>query len=465
MVINLRVALRRWFRTCAATSLVAVGIWLIFIAQTGRFLQVFVAFLAMLAGELLLLPAWQRRRMRTVVRRRVERDIAETRALLGVRGLSSPALIQGVRRASARRHTGDLAVTVPVAVAFLVLALTHYASWFWSWGLSHLLILAGTSSNPLQHHVLIGMSVAYLLQLALLLAPFILWLCLQSDSLRSLAGPEFGKSIRITLALLLAVQLLPNSALSEPPWLDYGVGWRYWSGTAEAHGFPTISSQATIWALFDGQISIAWFYSTIWIQRRWRALATPYDNLLLGTVGIAALVNSATGPLRARDIRRASHRLSHLAEMAEISLSLSDRVPRAHRESLESEARRVAAVYRAHVPALATAHSQASIVALVDSLLCAAESLARGDREALLANAPIAVPPSRRLRRIAAWAWPPLALIASGLLLPLIPQLAHRAVADSLRWTLIVAGVLTLAAGRNIAGQVGSSLEKSLPWR
>ncbi|MQY39818.1 hypothetical protein SRB17_78460 [Streptomyces sp. RB17] len=57
-------------------------------------------------------------------------------------------------------------------------------------------------------------------------------------------------------------------------------------------------------------------------------------------------------------------------------------------------------------------------------------------------------------------------LITCSVLLPLIPPVAQQAaLASSLRWTLMVAGVLTFVAGSDMASRVGGSLDKALPWR
>ncbi|MFI6055607.1 hypothetical protein ACIBCO_36680 [Streptomyces violascens] len=118
------------------------------------------------------------------------------------------------------------------------------------------------------------------------------------------------------------------------------------------------------------------------------------------------------------------------------------------------------------MPAVAVAYDVADVQPVVASLLWSIEALADGDRVSLLANAPDAVPIAGRVRRAIARAWPPTVLIASGIALPLIPAAANQPeAASSSGWTLVVTGVLTLAAGQDIAGRVGVSWDRALRWK
>ncbi|MGR6968025.1 hypothetical protein ACU639_36815 [Streptomyces cynarae] len=209
-----------------------------------------------------------------------------------------------------------------------------------------------------------------------------------------------------------------------------------------------------------------WYMAVLVAEDRWRAVhGRPYDLLILELVTVTAALHARSRRLTSTETRRLCRELDHIANRAELLLSMPGRARRSSRSVLRAEARRIAAVFRSHVPAVAAAYDAADVQPIVASLLCSIEALADGDRAALLANAPDAVPIAGRLRRAFARAWPPTVLLASGVALPLIPAVANQPeAASSLRWTLVVAGVLTLAAGKDIAGRVGVSLDRALPW-
>lgn len=192
----------------------------------------------------------------------------------------------------------------------------------------------------------------------------------------------------------------------------------------------------------------------------------PYDSLLVSTVHLAAvLYRDSRWRLSAKTAYFACRHLEALALTAQRAMTAPGRAPRAVRRRLRQDGLRLAVVFRAHQEAVATAYSVAAADRIVASLLAAVEALATGDREALLAHAPQSVTVVRRIYQGLVRAWPPLVLIAAGVLLPLIPPLAEQpAVAGSLRWSLIVAGVIAFAAGQDVAGRVGGVLDKALPW-
>lgn len=210
-----------------------------------------------------------------------------------------------------------------------------------------------------------------------------------------------------------------------------------------------------------------WYVAVLFAEDRWHAVrGRPYDLLLLELVTVVAALHAGGRRLTTVETRRICRELDHIANRVELLLSMPGRARRSSRAVLRAEARRIAAVFRAHVPVVAAAYDAIDVRPVVASLLCSVEALADGDRASLLANAPDVVPIAGRLRRALNRAWPPTVLPASGIALPLIPAVADQPeAASSLRWTLVVAGVLTLVAGQDIAGRVGVSLDRALPWR
>ncbi|MFH9864091.1 hypothetical protein [Streptomyces sp. NPDC017202] len=192
-----------------------------------------------------------------------------------------------------------------------------------------------------------------------------------------------------------------------------------------------------------------------------------FDALLVDVVHLAAdLHRSSRWRLSARSARLACDRLESLAAVSEKAMTAPGRAPRRVRAELRQDGLRLAAVFRSYQKQVATAHTVADVDRIVAALLAAAEALAAGDRETLLEHAPDSVPVVRRLYRVLVRTWPPLVMIASGVALPFIPPLADQpGAAGSVRWSLIVAGVLTLVAGRDTAGHVGGTLDKALSWK
>ncbi|OKJ74346.1 hypothetical protein AMK32_35710 [Streptomyces sp. CB01883] len=230
--------------------------------------------------------------------------------------------------------------------------------------------------------------------------------------------------------------------------------WHYWAGYFYVSGILLITLVAVV--LFEQPL-----------PRRIAGRCRPTDRLLIQTVATAAEIRARTRrrltPARCRTLCR---ELEHLAYLAERDLALPYRAPHHVRRALRQDALRVAAVYRAHQLPLTLVRHPHDADPLVASLLAAADALATGERDALLANAPDQVEQSRLVRRVMSRAWPAVVLIASGALLPLIPAVAQQpALASSLRWTLVVAGALTFVAGSDVATRVAGPFDKALPWR
>ncbi|WP_123970166.1 hypothetical protein [Streptomyces sp. TLI_185] len=193
----------------------------------------------------------------------------------------------------------------------------------------------------------------------------------------------------------------------------------------------------------------------------------PFDGLLIDVVHLTAdFHRSSRWRLSARAARLACDRLESLALASGKAMTAPGRASPRARNELRQDGLRLAAVFRAHQKKVATTHTVEDADRIVASLLVAVEALATSDRDTLLAHAPDSVPVVRRLYSALMRTWPPLVMIASGVGLPFIPLLADQpAAAGSLRWSLIVAGVLSIVAGRDTAGQVGGILDKALPWR
>lgn len=139
-----------------------------------------------------------------------------------------------------------------------------------------------------------------------------------------------------------------------------------------------------------------------------------------------------------------------------------------HRKAvIRDEAQRMAEVFRNHKSALAKVSRFEDVDAIPESMLAGVKALAIGDTCALLENAPDRITRSDRLRRFAVWILPPVMLISAGLLLPLIPAVASQGVAvGSLRWSLIIAGVLSVvAAQKDVAARVNDTLGKAMTWK
>ncbi|MFH9893428.1 hypothetical protein ACH4OQ_24510 [Streptomyces luteogriseus] len=137
------------------------------------------------------------------------------------------------------------------------------------------------------------------------------------------------------------------------------------------------------------------------------------------------------------------------------------------KREVADEAVRISEAFRAHKAAILKADQDGDVTRLVESMLLGIEALSSGDREVLLENAPEEITRSDRLRRFLVWVIPPVTLIGAGLLLPLIPAVAaNGAAVESLRWSLIVAGVLALiAAQKDVAARINETFGKAMSWK
>ncbi|MEU0414499.1 hypothetical protein ABZ307_42955 [Streptomyces griseorubiginosus] len=212
-------------------------------------------------------------------------------------------------------------------------------------------------------------------------------------------------------------------------------------------------------------ILVSNFWLTLYFDAR---RCHPYDHVALFLLGAAA------------HIRREHHRwhddsrvtswrasLEVVAIQVERDASLSRRTGMAEGSAhveLREEARRIAAVIRSHKRALAQAHSRHDVDAVVASLVYGLRAFCAGDRTALLANAPDQVAPRvSRFTRAALRLAPATVLIAAGILLPLVPAIAHSELASSLRWYLIVMGAIMFITTReDLATKISEAVAKVL---
>lgn len=207
------------------------------------------------------------------------------------------------------------------------------------------------------------------------------------------------------------------------------------------------------------------FWLTLYFDSR---RCHPYDHITLFLLGTAAAIRRERRRWHDdRQVTRWRGSLEIVAIQVERDASLSRRTGiaegSAHVE-LREEALRIAAVVRSHKRALAEAHSPGHVDAVVVSLVDGLTAFCAGDRTALLANAPDQVAPRvNRFTRAALRAVPAAVLIAAGILLPLIPAVAHSGLASNLRWYLIVIGVIMFITTReDLVTKISEAVAKVL---
>ncbi|MEW1569244.1 hypothetical protein AB0454_40580 [Streptomyces sp. NPDC093509] len=207
------------------------------------------------------------------------------------------------------------------------------------------------------------------------------------------------------------------------------------------------------------------FWLTLYFDSR---RCHPYDHVALFLLGTAAAIRRERR--RWHDDRQVTSwraSLEIVAIQVERDASLSRRTGiaegSAHME-LREEALRIAAVVRSHKRALAEAHSPRHVDAVVASLVDGLRAFCAGDRTALLANAPDQVPPRViRFTRAALRVAPAAVLISAGILLPLVPAVAHSELASNLRWYLIVIGAIMFVTTReDLAAKISEAVAKVL---
>ncbi|MEU2058963.1 hypothetical protein [Streptomyces sp. NPDC013455] len=195
-----------------------------------------------------------------------------------------------------------------------------------------------------------------------------------------------------------------------------------------------------------------------------------YDAALLRWVDATALVWFHRGRIHHPKVSTmcavSIERAARSAESAARSSDVLHLLEPHQKAEIRTESLRISEVFRAHKAALLRIGNHDDLDRLVESMLAGVEALATGDREALLANAPEEIPRSNRIRRFFLWVLPPALLISAGILLPLIPAISSNAAAQSLRWSLVVAGVLSLvAAQKDVATRINDTFGKAITWK
>ncbi|MCL8014076.1 hypothetical protein [Streptomyces sp. AS02] len=194
----------------------------------------------------------------------------------------------------------------------------------------------------------------------------------------------------------------------------------------------------------------------------------PYDAVALRTLRLAAEMRRSRGQWQNNKVvRQWVIGLEDIATLAVVDFTLPDRVSRADWEiwrQLREEAVRIAEVFRAHKAQVLRARNEADIEEVIESLQRGVLAMLEGDREGLLANAPECIseadPIMAWLRRAVSGG----ILICAGLLLPMVPIVARQAVAaQSLRWTLLVAGVaMLISASPEVNSRVNDAFGKAI---
>jgi hypothetical protein len=215
---------------------------------------------------------------------------------------------------------------------------------------------------------------------------------------------------------------------------------------------------------FSGILACNFWLTSYFDARR----CHPYDHIALFLLGAAAHIRRERHRWH-DDSRVTSWRasLEVVAIQVERDASLSGRIGLAdgstHME-LREEAGRIAAVIRSHKRALAKAHSARDVDAVVVSLVEGIRAFCAGDRAALLTHAPDQVAPQvSSFAKAALRLTPAAVLIAAGLLLPLVPSIAHSDLASNLRWYLIVMGAIMFITTReDLATKISEAVAKVL---
>ncbi|MFI2757416.1 hypothetical protein ACH5A3_00855 [Streptomyces echinatus] len=194
----------------------------------------------------------------------------------------------------------------------------------------------------------------------------------------------------------------------------------------------------------------------------------PYDGVALRTLRLAAQMHRSRGQWhKSKIVHQWITGLEDVATLAVVDFTLPGRISRADWETwrqLREEAFRIAGVFRAHKGQILRARKEADIEEVIESLRRGVLAMLDGDRERLLANAPERItgadPLMAWLRRAVSGG----ILICAGLLLPLVPIFAnHAAAAQSLRWTLLVAGVaMLISASPEVNTRVNDAFGKAI---
>ncbi|MFE4682565.1 hypothetical protein ACFRNJ_17265 [Streptomyces sp. NPDC056721] len=194
----------------------------------------------------------------------------------------------------------------------------------------------------------------------------------------------------------------------------------------------------------------------------------PYDAAALRTLRLAAAMQRSRTEWHTRKtVRQWVIDLEDIATLATIDFTLPGRVSRADWETwkeFREEAVRIAGIFRAHKGQVLRARRSEDIDEVVESLKNGVMATLEGDRVRLLENAPEGIierdPFITWLRRAISGGM----LIFAGFLLPALPIVAdHAAAAQSLRWTLFVAGAaMLISASPEVNSRVNDAFGKAI---
>ncbi|MEV5104986.1 hypothetical protein ACFQ7G_24040 [Streptomyces massasporeus] len=194
----------------------------------------------------------------------------------------------------------------------------------------------------------------------------------------------------------------------------------------------------------------------------------PYDAAALRTLRLAATMKRSRTEWHTRKtVRQWVVDLEDIATLTAIDFTLPGRVSRADWDTwkeFREEAVRIAGIFRAHKGQVLRARSGEDVDEVVESLKNGVMAMLGGDRVLLLENAPEGIserdPFITWLRRAISGGL----LISAGFLLPLLPIVAdHAAAAQSLRWTLFVAGAaMLISASPEVNARVNDAFGKAI---
>ncbi|MFE7904809.1 hypothetical protein [Streptomyces albogriseolus] len=194
----------------------------------------------------------------------------------------------------------------------------------------------------------------------------------------------------------------------------------------------------------------------------------PYDAAALRTLRLAAAMRRSRTEWHTRKrVRQWVVDLEDIATLATIDFTLPGRISRADWgtwKEFREEAVRIAGVFRSHKGQVLRARGSEDIDEVVESLKNGVMAALEGDRVRLLENAPEGIierdPFIIWLRRAISGG----ILILAGFLLPMLPIIAdHAAAAQSLRWTLFVAGAaMLISASPEVNSRVNDAFGKAI---
>ncbi|MFI8787113.1 hypothetical protein [Streptomyces sp. NPDC055105] len=203
--------------------------------------------------------------------------------------------------------------------------------------------------------------------------------------------------------------------------------------------------------LLASLIELVFSYKESEVQRL--RLKYAYSAAGLAMLETAALVSRNRNDWQSSKVSRLAIReIEGLARKVQDELSLSSRIGRWHPDVFSPtaiEAARVAQTVRLHKKLIACASGESDFENVAASLSNGAQALLANKRSKLLEGAPEAVL-KQRVNIVLRHLFPVVLLISAAILLPLAPPISgEEKIADSIRLTLLLAGVLALISPRS----------------